>query len=78
MLQVHYMKHIDFIKHFIRAERRGNQLVDLAATEKMLNLYAATRHDIHVKSARFYLWWTTFLRTILGYSNSTHILVTIQ
>lgn len=72
------MKHTDFTKHFIRAERRGNQLVDLAATKMMLNLYSAARHDNHVKSARFYLWWITFLRTILGYSNSAHILVTIQ
>ena len=50
------MKHINFIKHFIRAEGRGNRLVDLAATKMMLNLYAAAGHHNHVKSARFYLW----------------------
>ena len=40
-LWVQYMNYIDIIKMFIRAERTGNWDEDLAATAKMLNLYAA-------------------------------------
>ena len=55
MLLVQYMSYIDVIKMFIRAERTGNWDEHLAATAKMLNLYAAKRHFNYAKSTRLYL-----------------------
>ena len=40
---------------FIQAERTGNWDEHLAATEKMLNLHAATGHFNYAKSTRLYL-----------------------
>ena len=54
-LWIRYMGYVDVIKHFIRAERRGEWLEHLAATKMMLNLYAATGHHNYAKSARLYL-----------------------
>ena len=50
-----YMHYVDIVKMFIRAERTGNWFEHLAATEKMLNLYAATGHMNYAKCARLYL-----------------------
>ena len=49
------MSYVATIKLFIRAERTGNWDGHLAATQKMLNLYAATGHFNYAKSARLYL-----------------------
>ena len=54
-LWVQYMDYVDVIKMFIRAERTGDWDKHLVATEKMLNLYAATGHYHYAKSARLYL-----------------------
>ena len=49
------MSYIDVIKTLIRFERTGNWDEHLAATKKMLNLYAATGHFNHDKSTRLHL-----------------------
>ena len=54
-LWVQYMDYVDVIRMFIRAERTGDWDKHLVATEKMLNLYAATGHYHYAKSARLYL-----------------------
>ena len=50
-----YMEYIDVVKTYIRAERTDNWIGHLAATERMLNLFAATGHVNYAKSARLYL-----------------------
>ena len=54
-LWIAYMEYIDVVKMFIRAERTGNWVQHLDATERMLNLFAATGHVHYAKSARLYL-----------------------
>ena len=63
-LWIQYMEYISIIKMFIRVERSGNWEEHLNATEKMLNLYAATGHIHYVKSARLYLQMMLSLRDI--------------
>ena len=55
------MGHGAIIKDFIRAERRGNWMEHLAATGKMLNLYAAAGHNNYAMSAHLYLQMMTKL-----------------
>ena len=54
-LWIAYMEYIDVVKMFIRAERTGNWVQHLDATERMLNLFAATGHVHYTKFARLYL-----------------------
>ena len=54
-LWVQYMSYSDVIKTFIRFERTGNWDEHLAATKKMLNLYADTGHFNYGKITRLYL-----------------------
>jgi hypothetical protein len=62
-LWINYMEYIDIVKMFIRAERTGNWYEHLTATEKMLNLFAATGHIHYAKSARLYLQLMTSLKS---------------
>jgi len=50
---IQYIEYVETLKIFIRAERIGD--LNLHAVGKMLNLFAATGHSNHVKSARLYL-----------------------
>ena len=46
---------IDILKKFLNAERLGNWDLHLEATSKMLPYYAATGHNLYLKSANLYL-----------------------
>ena len=50
-----YMKYIEVLKLFIRAERIGDWNTHLIASLKMLNLFASTGHINYAKSTRLYL-----------------------
>ena len=52
---IQYMKYMEVVKQYIRAERTGNWQLHLSGVEKMLNLFAETGHIHYSKSARFYL-----------------------
>ena len=54
-LWLQYLDYIDVVKMFIRAERTADWNIHLIATERMLNLFAATGHIHYAKSARLYL-----------------------
>ena len=54
-LWIQYSIYINIVKMFIRAEQTGNWAEHLAATEKMLNLFASMGHIHYAKSARLYL-----------------------
>ena len=53
-LCIWYMRYLDIIKYFIRAERSGNWLEPLKAMSRMLNLFAASGHHNYA-SGRLYL-----------------------
>lgn len=54
-LWIQYIKHIQILQDFIRAERTSNWNGHLAALSKMLNIFAAAGHRHYAKSARLYL-----------------------
>ena len=54
-LWLEYLRYIQVLKDFIRAERTGNWSLHLQSVGKMLNLFAATGHVHYAKSARMYL-----------------------
>ena len=49
-----YMKYIEVLKLFIRAERIGDWNTHLIATLKMLNIFASTGHFNYAKSTCLY------------------------
>ena len=54
-LWLQYMKYIEILKLFIRAQRTGDWNSHLIAAVQMLNLFAATGHSSYAKSTRLYL-----------------------
>ena len=50
-----YLDNIGVSKLFIHAERSSNWMLHLQATQKMLNLFAATGHSNYAKCTRLYL-----------------------
>jgi hypothetical protein len=48
------MNHVQTIRMFIRAERLGDWSLDVHATFRMLNVFAATGHFNYAKCARLY------------------------
>ena len=62
-LWLEYLKYINILKQFIRAERCGDWGMHLDALENMLNLFAATGHIHYAKSARLHLQEMRELKT---------------
>ena len=54
-LWIHYIRYVEIIKKFIRAERTGNWTLHLQTVSEMINLFAASGHIHYAKSARLYL-----------------------
>ena len=54
-LWLQYIKYVETLKLFIRAERTGNWNLHLVAVGEMMNLFAATGHVNYAKSSRLYL-----------------------
>jgi len=54
-LCLQYVKYIQIVKDFIRAERTGSLDLHLCTVSKMLNLFAATGHNNYTKCGRLYL-----------------------
>ena len=52
---IQYMRTIDILRMFIRAERTGNWKLHLQAVRDMLPYFAATGHNLYAKSAYLYL-----------------------
>ena len=53
-LWLQYMKMLDILRQFIKAERMGNWRLHLKATYEMLPYFAASRHNLYAKSAYIY------------------------
>lgn len=53
-LWLEYMKMVDILRLFIKAERTGNWLLHLQATYEMLPYFAAAGHNLYTKSAYIY------------------------
>lgn len=60
-LWIQYMEMISILKQFIKAERTGNWELHLSAIQKMLPYFAATGHNLYLKSAMLYLQQMTDL-----------------
>ena len=54
-LWIQYMRAIDMLRKFIRAERTGNWELHLQAVYDMLPFFTASGHNIYAKSAYLYL-----------------------
>ena len=54
-LWLQYMKMIDILRRFIKAERIGNWNLHLQAVQEMLPYFAASGHNLYAKSAYMYL-----------------------
>ena len=54
-LWLQYMKHVQMLKAFLRAERTSNWQLHLVSLSEMLKLFAATGHSNYAKSGRLYL-----------------------
>jgi len=54
-LWLQYIKYVNIIKDFIRAERTGDWNLHLLTVSRMLNLFAATGHNNYTKCSRLYL-----------------------
>lgn len=54
-LWIQYMDMIHIMKIFIKAERTGNWQMHLYAVKEMLPFFAATGHNLYLKSAYTYL-----------------------
>ena len=55
LLMIQYIHYINIAKQFIRAGRTGNWQNYLKVVCQILNLFSATAHFQHAKSARLYL-----------------------
>ena len=53
-LWMSYIAYIFVILDFIRSERSSDLLLHLSVTKRVLNLFAATGHNIYAKSCRLY------------------------
>ncbi len=60
-LWLQYMKMIDILRQYIRAEHTGNWALHLDAISKMLPYLAASGHNHYSKSAWVYLQWMSQL-----------------
>ena len=56
-LRLAYIDCINTLKLFIFAETTGDWNTQLVAVGRMLNIFAASGHFNHAKSARLYLQW---------------------
>ena len=54
-LWLQYMKMLDILRQFIKAERTGNWQLHLKSTYEMLPYFAASGHNLNAKSAYIYL-----------------------
>ena len=54
-LWLQYMRMVDILHQFIKAERIGNWELHLQTVKEMLPYLAAAGHNLYVKSARMYL-----------------------
>ena len=54
-LWIEYMKMVDLLRKFIKAERTGNWKLHLQSVEEMLPYFAACGHNLYAKSAYIYL-----------------------
>jgi len=54
-LWLQYMKYVQTLKAFLRAERTSNWKLHLSSLTEMLKLFAATGHSNYAKSGRLYL-----------------------
>lgn len=55
VLWLQYMKMVDIIRKFIKAERTGNWELHLQSVRNMLPFFAAAGHHLYAKSAYIYL-----------------------
>ncbi len=55
LLWLQYMKMIDILRMFLKAERTGNWALHLQAVHDMLPYFAASGHNLYAKSAHIYL-----------------------
>ena len=62
-LWIQYLRYVEILKLFIRAEITGNWNLHLEAVNRMINIFAATGHIHYAKSARLYLQNMLELRT---------------
>ena len=60
-LWLQYMKMLDILRRFIKAERIGNWRLHLKATYEMLPYFAASGHNLYAKSAYIYYQMMTKL-----------------
>lgn len=49
-LWLQYMKMVDILKHFLRAERTGNWDMHLSSMKEMLPYFAAAGHNLYAKT----------------------------
>ena len=54
-LWLQYMKMLDILRQFIKAEKMGNWQLHLKSTYEMLSYFAASGHNLYTKSAYIYL-----------------------
>ena len=54
-LWLQYMKMLDILRQFIKAERMGNWQLHSKSTYEMLPYFAASGHNLYTKSAYIYL-----------------------
>ena len=55
ILWMQYMDMVNLLQQFIRAERTGNWLLHLTTIRMMLPYFAASGHNLYLKSAHIYL-----------------------
>lgn len=58
------MDMIDILRRFIKAERTGNWELHLQTAKDMLPYFAASGHNLYVKSSRVYLQQMDNLKTL--------------
>ena len=62
-LWLQYMKVVDILKRFLRAERTGDWILHLSSLQEMLPYFAAAGHNLYTKTIYVYLQQMVTLQT---------------
>ena len=54
-LWLQYLRMVQLLRTFIKAERTGNWLIHLDTVKQMLPFFAAAGHNLYLKSANVYV-----------------------
>ena len=62
-MNIQYMKMVDILKRFLRAERTGDWSLHLSSLQEMLPYFTAAGHNLYTKTIYVYLQQMVTLQT---------------